>query len=180
MGADPAAAIERLAARLGQRLIVQIREKDLGGAALLEFAARAADVCRGHGAEVIINHRLDVARVLDVGVQLPESAVTVADARRLLGTSATIGASRHDRDGVTRALADGASHATLAPIFATPGKGPALGIDILRGCPPRTFALGGIGPEHVAEVRGLSIAGVAAIRAAWDDRWAALADAIVF
>ncbi len=74
---------------------VQIRERDLEGAALLAHAeeinraARQAAAQRGGHVEIFVNRRIDIALVLGAnGVQLGFDAVDPQTARRLLGTDA--------------------------------------------------------------------------------------------
>lgn len=151
---------------------VHLREKDLGGAALLALARPLVAACRRHGQRCLVNDRLDVAVAAGAdGVHLPGAGIAPADARRWLGPEALIGASCHGAEDVARARAGGASFATFGPIYDTPSKrayGPPIGVAALRsavalGLP--LVALGGVTPARVAEVRAAGAHGVAAIRA---------------
>jgi thiamine-phosphate pyrophosphorylase len=151
---------------------VHLREKDLGGRALLDLARALAAVCRAGGHVLLVNDRLDVALAAGAdGVHLPSAGVPPADARRLLGPAALVGVSCHSPDDVRRARDGGASFATLSPLFDTPSKrayGPPLGLGPLRaaaalGLP--LVGLGGIAAARAGEVRAAGAAGVAAIRA---------------
>jgi thiamine-phosphate pyrophosphorylase len=169
-----------LAARAGAALeglppgtcAVHLREKDLGGRALLDLARALALACRARGQLLLVNDRLDVALAAGAdGVHLPSAGVPPADARRLLGPGALVGVSCHSADDVRRARDGGASFATFSPLFDTPSKrafGPPLGLEPLRaaaalGVP--LVGLGGIDAARAAEVRAAGAAGVAAIRA---------------
>ena len=78
----------------------------------------------GHGKVVA-----DVALACGAaGVHLRGNAVAPSRIRAIVPDSFLIGVSCHTVDEVRRAENEGASFAVLAPIFATPGKGPALGI----------------------------------------------------
>ncbi len=167
--------------------IVQVREKDLGGAALLALL-RAA---QGAAPEqiVIVNDRLDLAlAVAAAGVHLPEDGLDIATARAVIAAAdgptpcadaATmlVGCSRHDVDAATAAAAAGADLVHLGPIWSTPSKagfGAPLGLDALMaarariGDRARLIAVGGIdGPERAATARAAGAAAVAVVRAVW-------------
>ncbi len=170
---DPAArAAAALAGIPPGRVAVHLREKDLGGAALLSLARALAAACHARGQLLLVNDRLDVALAAGAdGVHLPSSGVPPRDARRLVGDAAIVGVSCHSADDVRRARDGGASYATFGPVYETPSKrryGPPPGIAALReaarlGLP--LVALGGVAPERVAEARAAGAAGVAAIRA---------------
>ena len=102
------------AARAGADL-VQVREKDLDGGALLAFVRAVMAT----GVRVIVNDRVDVALATGAyGVHLPERGLAIADARALGATF--VGVSRHTLDGVREA-------ADAMPIYPsvrlrTPGK----------------------------------------------------------
>jgi thiamine-phosphate pyrophosphorylase len=164
------------------RVAVQLRAKQSGSAELLELARALRMPTRERGALLLINDRVDIAKLVDAdGVQLPERGLPVAEARRLLGTSALIGVSCHGTEGLALALASGASFATLSPVFATAGKGEPLGVArfaALSGeIPLPIYALGGIKPEHLPTLRAAGASGVAVISAVFaaDDRAAAVA-----
>ena len=107
------------AARVGADL-VQVREKDLDGGALLAFVRAVMAT----GVRVVVNDRVDVALAAGAyGVHLPERGLSIADARALGATF--IGVSRHTLDGVREAV--DADLIQLGPIWRTPGKGEPLG-----------------------------------------------------
>jgi thiamine-phosphate pyrophosphorylase len=136
---------------------VQIRERDLEGAALLahaaeiDRAARKAAAQRGGCVEIFVNRRIDIALALAAdGVQLGFDAVDPKTARRLLGIGAQtepnvktseanvktsgsrlkIGISAHHPDEIRTAPPE-VDCAQLAPIFqplSKPHAGPTLGV----------------------------------------------------
>jgi thiamine-phosphate pyrophosphorylase len=150
---------------------VQVRERELEGAALLAHAeaiaeaARAGARARGGRARVIVNRRADVALALGAdGVHLGFDAMDPAAARRLLGPDALVGVSCHAADEVRAAR--GASYAQLAPIFAPLSKRasrPPLGLAELGraagGVP--VLAQGGIEAERAGAAVAAGAAGVA-------------------
>ncbi len=160
---------------------VQVREKDLGGAALMTLVRAALAAARPRGVPVIVNDRLDEARAAGAdGVHLPEHGLDVATARRLLAAG-EIGASVHGVDDAVRAAAAGASLIQLGPIWATPSKaglGSPLGLAArtaarraldAAGLPAaRLVAGGGIdGAARAAAARAAGADAVAVIRAVW-------------
>jgi thiamine-phosphate pyrophosphorylase len=170
---DLAARVEAVLAGIPPgRVAVHLREKDLGGAALLALAREVAGACRARGQLLLVNDRLDVALAAGAdGVHLPSAGVPPAEARRLLGPAALVGVSCHSAADVARARDGGAGYATFGPLYDTPSKrpfGPPLGLSALRdaarlGLP--LVGLGGVTPERAREVRAAGAAGVAVIRA---------------
>ena len=81
-----------------------------------------------------------------------------------------VGFSAHSPKEVREALCNGASYATLSPIFATPHKGTPIGIESLRALDSharaRTFGLGGIDtPSKLAQLVQIeNLYGFASIR----------------
>ncbi len=151
---------------------VHLREKDLGGAALLALARELLPVCRARGALLLVNDRLDVAMAAGAdGAHLPAAGIPPGEARRLLGPGALLGVSCHGVDDVARALAGGADYATFSPVWDTPSKrayGAPVGLDALAraarlGLP--LVALGGVEPGNAAQAFAAGAAGVVAIRA---------------
>lgn len=142
-------------------VLVQIREKDLDGARLLELISAARRYTR-----VIVNDRIDIAVAAEaIAVHLPEDGLSVAEARAQF--PGVIGVSRHAPDADT-----GADLLHLGPIWETPSKPgmTPLGTAVL-GAPHGTtklVAIGGIDtPERAREAVIAGADAVAVIRAAW-------------
>lgn len=147
---------------------IQLRDRSLGGAALLEAVDRARAAARGsrRPVRVIVNRRADVARAASAdGVHLGFDALPAARARSLLGPDAWIGISLHDPDAVAGAGA--ASYVHLAPIFAPLSKASErrpLGLAALRAACGRkvpVLAQGGIEPANARSAVAAGAAGVA-------------------
>jgi thiamine-phosphate pyrophosphorylase len=152
---------------------VQIRERDLEGAALLEHAEDIATAARRAAEErngriaIIVNRRADVALALNAnGIQLGFDAMDATTARHLLGTDAQIGVSTHSPDEIAK-LPREASYAQLAPIFPPLSKrrdGPYLGVEAIaaaarHGIP--ILAQGGVTANNAASLIAAGAAGVA-------------------
>jgi thiamine-phosphate pyrophosphorylase len=158
-------ALRGQAARPG-RVALQLRSKQLPAdqRARLGLALRA--LCSEHGAAFLVNADLQLARALAAdGVQLPERGPSIADARAVL-PAGLVGASRHDAAGVRAAT--GASFVLLGPVFAVPGKGPALGLDDFAALaalsPVPVIALGGIDAHNARAVLAAGARALAVMR----------------
>jgi thiamine-phosphate diphosphorylase len=150
---------------------VQLRERELDGAALTALAREVRDAARegarrsGRPVRVLVNRRCDVALAVEAdGVHLGFDAVSPADARRLLGDAAWIGASCHAPEEV--AAAEGADYAHLAPIFdplSKPATRPALGTRALAGAAGGrpVLAQGGVTADNAGACLAAGAAGVA-------------------
>lgn len=124
----------------------------LAGAGLRALSAGRADLCWAGGA---------------AGVHLSSDDISVAEVRRLLGFRALVGRSTHCLGEVAAAAEEGADYVVFGPVWPTPGKGPALGIQSLReasqlGVP--VLALGGVDAQRVADAAAAGAWGVAGIR----------------
>ena len=151
--------------------MVQVREKDLPGGALLTLAQELREATRGR-ALLTINERADVALACEAdGVQLGEEALPVEEARRLLGEDALIGRSVHSVAGAVEAEAAGADFLLVGPIFATPshpeslGAGTALLEQVRRAVAVPFLAIGGVDASNIEEVARAGASGAAVVRA---------------
>jgi thiamine-phosphate diphosphorylase len=118
---------------------------------------------------VIISSRCDVALASGAaGVNLPESDISVADARLLLGRR-LVGRSVHSIAGAKLAESDGADFVIFGPVWASashPGATPAglVALELVtRVIRIPVLAIGGVTEERIAEVHGAGAAGYAAI-----------------
>ena len=152
---------------------VQLREKDLGGRALLELARDVKRLCDRYGAELFVNDRVDVALAADVaGVHLAANSMPVKVARELLGPDRKIGVSTHSPAEVRTASDAGADFVLFGPVYATSSKlpfGDPQGPASLKAATECTslpvFAIGGIEQRHLPEIKAHGAARIALISA---------------
>jgi thiamine-phosphate pyrophosphorylase len=152
---------------------VQLREKDLGGAALFHLAEALKRVCARHRARLFINDRIDVALAVDAdGVQLGGASMPIGAARELLGGDKLIGASIHSLHEAQQAVREGADFVLFGPVYFTPSKaayGAPQGIDRLKEVVEKisipVYAIGGITSGNVGEIKKIGARGVALIAA---------------
>ena len=171
-----AAADDRLveavgdAARAGVHL-VQLRERDLEGGALLRLAVRCLDAVRGTAARVLVNDRADVAVAAGAhGVHLPGHGLPARRLRPHLPPRFLIGRSVHDAAEAVRAAADGGlDYLVFGTVFETASKPGAriAGVEELRtaaaSVPLPVLAIGGVTADRWPEVAAAGAAGVAGI-----------------
>lgn len=154
--------------------IVQLREKDLDGGALLARADALRALCDRRGARLVVNDRVDVARIAGAdGVHLPASGLSVAEARALLPSGALVGRSAHS--SAELGVAEDADYVVFGPVFDTPSKrafGAPQGLEGLRRAVAETaaplVAIGGLDAEHAEAIAAAGAAGIAAISALLD------------
>jgi thiamine-phosphate pyrophosphorylase len=149
--------------------LVQVRERDLQAAPLVELVGQIVTITRGSATRVVVNDRLDVAIAAGAdGVHLRQDSVAVAEARRLAPTLFVIGRSVHNLDE-TRAAA-GADYLVAGTVFHTtskPGVVSVLGTEGLRrivaASTSPVLAIGGITLDRLDAVASVGAAGIAAI-----------------
>lgn len=170
LGIDPFLARLDAALQAGLRLI-QVRDKSLPEAQRVELARETVRRAHAHGARVLVNGSLELARAVGAdGVHLDASAMARLDARP---DCAWVGASCHDGAELARAAALGADFALLSPVLPTlthPGA-PTLGWDAFAALAAASsipvYGLGGLARDdvHLAQAHGAH--GVALLRGAW-------------
>ena len=168
--AGVAAAAGR-AARAGVTLI-QIRERSLEAASLLDLAGRVRRAIDGTPARMLINDRVDVALGVGAdGVHLPASAPGCARVREIVPESFLIGRSVHSQaEAVAVADSGGCDYLVFGTVFPSrskPSDHPVAGLDTLarvcRSVSLPVLAIGGITTDRIAEVAEAGAAGIAAI-----------------
>ena len=150
--------------------LVQIREKRLSARLLFELTMRAAAMARGSRTRLLVNDRADIALAAGAdGVHLTSQSVLPEAIRKYFPAEFVIGVSTHSPGELGLAAKGGADFAVFGPVFESPGKTPALGLNALREA-VSTFpdfpvlALGGIEGSNCKEVIEHRAAGFAAIR----------------
>ena len=171
-GGRPLTEVVRRSLEGGVRA-VQLREKDLSGAALYRLAAELRCLTSEFDARLIINDRLDIALAAGAdGVHIGAGSLPVAAVRRVLGQGKIVGYSAHCIDEALRAQDDGADFVTFGPLYPTPSKavyGEPCGVEKLAEASSAlnipVIALGGISPANITEALSANVQGVAVISA---------------
>jgi thiamine-phosphate pyrophosphorylase len=148
---------------------VQLRDHgDSTDDELAPLAAELRAITAAHGALLIVNRRLALARrVAADGFHAPASELAAAAGFPWRSAPA------HTDDELVRALGAGATAVLVSPIFETPGKGPPRGVGALRAArheaPGATLvALGGVDETNAPLCRAAGADAVAVIRALLD------------
>lgn len=152
--------------------VVQLRQKHLPRARVLELACALAQACARAGALFIVNDHLDVALLSGAdGVHLGPDDLSVAAARRVAGPDLIVGASASTPASAREEERDGADYLGSGPAYATPLKaqkqviGPAGVAAVSKAVAIPVFAIGGIERWRLPELRAAGIQRVCAIRA---------------
>jgi thiamine-phosphate pyrophosphorylase len=150
--------------------IVQIREKRLTAKQVFEITRIAVAIASQSSTLILVNERFDIAIAAGAdGVHLPSDSIIPTDIRRVVPPGFMIGVSTHSADEVLKARNAGADFALFGPVFSTPGKPGAVGLEELRracetAAPFPVLALGGIDGSNADAAIDAGAAGVAAIR----------------
>ncbi len=162
--------------------IVQLREQHKETAALaattpasdgtvLEIAKALIPHCKKHGAKLLINRRVDLAKQADCdGVHVGKGSPSVEEIRRELGGNAIVGYSAHSIEELKDLKKRGFDYALLSPIYrplSKSSKFKPLGLKVLQeaveSSPVPVIALGGISAETATSCMQAGAEGVAMI-----------------
>jgi thiamine-phosphate pyrophosphorylase len=156
----------------GGATFIQIRAKQMASGPFLRLAERLVTAARAVNARVIVNDRVDVARLSGAaGVHLGQDDVPVDVARDMLGPNAIIGYSTHSADQVSAALQLPLTYIAVGPVFGTRSKETgyeAVGLELVTeaarvaGALP-VVAIGGITLETAPSVLAAGATSVAVI-----------------
>ncbi len=173
-GGAPAAVLDLVSAAIaGGVRCVQVRSKDCPDGERYELAAAVVALCHEAGATCLVNDRVDIALAAAAdGAHVGEEDMPVAQARRLLGPLAVLGASSRDAQVAARAVAAGASYVGVGPCYPTASKVglPApIGVEgmaaVVAAVDVPVIAIGGIDVHRAAELVAAGAYGVAVIAA---------------
>ncbi len=175
-GGDEVAARRDLVARVGAAAragvhLIQVRERDLDGRALVELVRACLSAVRATSTRVLVNDRVDVALAAGAhGVHLRANSMPGGRARAVAPPGFLIGRSVHSVDDVRAVAVDaGADYVVFGTVWPTPskpGRSPA-GLTALaeavRASSLPVLAVGGVTEIRVGDVARAGAAGVAAI-----------------
>jgi len=149
-----------------------LRAKHLDSGAFLDLCDASVAAGRACGATIIVNDRVDLARLSGAaGAHIGQEDLPPAAARDLLGAAAIIGYSTHSLDQIEAAVREPVSYIAVGPVFGTRSKDTgydAVGLDLVRwavrsaGKVP-VVAIGGITLDTAMSVLDAGAASVAVI-----------------
>lgn len=169
-GWHPAALAQAYLA--GGATLLQVRAKDMASAPLLALCQRIVALARPHGAVVIVNDRVDVAKLAGAaGVHVGQDDLAPADARAILGPDAIVGFSTHTLAQVEQGVREPVSYLAVGPVFGTTTKDTGyaeVGLDLVAAaaraagaCP--IVSIGGITLDNAPSVLAAGATAVAVI-----------------
>jgi len=171
--ADDDAWLDRLRGALRNGVArVQVRLPGVDAARRRALVTAAAMDCARAGAELLVNGDAALAQDLGLGLHLPAAQLRGL-AERPVAAEVPLAASCHDAGELRLAEAIGCDFAVVGPVRATPTHPGAPGIgwaafEALRehvSLP--VYAIGGLGPDDIAQARSHGAQGIAAIRGLW-------------
>lgn len=152
--------------------LVQYRRKNLPDGEMLRDLKQLRQLCDRYQALMIVNDRVDLALVSQAdGVHLGQTDLPVAQARHLLGSQRLIGLSTTNAEELAQALNSDVDYIGVGPVYPTPTKAekPPAGLEYVRLAAEKAhlpwFAIGGIDPHNLPEVRRAGATRVAVVRA---------------
>jgi thiamine-phosphate pyrophosphorylase len=148
---------------------IQVREKNLQDAALLDRVREVIAIARPFGVSVIVNDRVDIALAAGAdGVHVGQGDLSVRQVRQIAGRNLLVGVSTHDLIEARDAVEAGADYCGVGAMFSStikPEREPS-GMKFLREFVahyPSTphLAIGGITLDNIAHVRKAGAQGIA-------------------
>lgn len=162
------------AAIRGGATVLQLRDKSNDIQRFYADARALRELTRAAGIPFIVNDRVDIGMAVDAdGVHVGEDDLPVAATRQIVGTEKIIGASAGSIEAAEAAIAAGADHLGVGPVYearATKADaGPPLGLTLVRDVAARSpipiVGIGGITAASADAVIAAGAAGVAVISA---------------
>jgi thiamine-phosphate pyrophosphorylase len=161
------------AAVAGGATIVQLRDKMADTRQMIETGRALQRVLTGSNALLIVNDDVEAAIALNAdGLHIGQDDLAAIEARNKIGPDMILGLSVETLElaaAVDPAIVD---YAGIGPVFATatkPDHKQPIGLtglaDLVRACPVRSVAIGGLKAEHVGPVLATGAEGLAIVSA---------------
>ena len=137
----------------GGARVLQIRAKQLPSGSFLDLCDAVVAAAAPYGAMVIVNDRVDLARLSGAaGAHVGQDDLPVAAARAQLGPDAIVGTSTHTLAQIDLAVGEAVTYVAVGPVFGTRTKDTgynAVGLELVSAAARRAagmpiVAIGGI------------------------------------
>ncbi|MBY5930571.1 Nudix family hydrolase [Halomonas sp. DP8Y7-3] len=176
---DEEADEEVFSARLERALVedavrlVQLRAKTLDTDAYVARAERALELCRRHGARLMLNGEPELLDRVDAdGIHLTSERLMGLE-RRPIAEGKWLSASTHDKAQLDQAHVIGCDFVTLSPLRTTPSHPEVAPIgwhdfqQLVERAGMPVYALGGMTRHDANHARAVGAQGIASIRDFW-------------
>ncbi len=147
------------AAISGGAAVLQLREKELGDAELLNRARWLRELTARRKVLMAVNDRADIARLAGADiVHVGQDDLPVAEVRRAAGAGVLVGKSTHTPEQLESAAVEEPDYLSVGPIFASSTKPQShvAGLELLARAREQTqlplVGIGGITSENAAAV----------------------------
>ncbi|SCF16120.1 thiamine phosphate synthase [Micromonospora mirobrigensis] len=173
-GRNPLAVLRAALPVARSELVVQVRVEDTAtDRQAYDLARRAVTLCAAYGATCLVNDRLHVALAVGAaGGHVGAHDLPVGAARRVLGSTAVLGATAREPATAAAAVAAGASYLGVGPCHLTSTKtglpdpiGPAGLRAVAEAVAVPVIAIGGVTVAAVPGLRAAGAYGVAVVGA---------------
>ena len=170
----PRGVVETVRAAIeGGATLVQLRDPDAHGRALVEVVRALLALLRPRGIPLLVNDRVDVALAAGAdGVHVGQSDMAPADVRRLIGPEPILGLSVGTLTEFAASDLSGVDYLGVGPVFITGTKidaGAAIGVDGVAAIRAHTnlpiVAIGGIDASRAAACIAAGADGAAVVSA---------------
>lgn len=152
--------------------LLQLREKHLDGAAILEEAKEIKKLCDRYQVPLIINDDVDIALAADAdGVHVGQHDMEAGEVRAKLGPDKIIGVSAQTVEQALLAERNGADYLGVGAVFPTGTKLDASDVSydtlkaICGAVKIPVVAIGGISGDNATRLAGSGISGIAVVSA---------------
>lgn len=152
---------------------VQLRDKFASDRDLVEQARRLLDVLKPLGIPLIVNDRVEVARIVGAqGIHVGREDVPVREVRQSVGSEMWIGFSVETPDAASKVDPTWVNYAGVGPVFSTgtkpdalPPVGPKGLKQLVASLPVPAIAIGGIDAGNAGQLNDTGVQGIAVISA---------------
>ncbi len=152
--------------------LLQLREKEKSTREYIELAEKVHEIAKRYHVPLIIDDRVDVALAMDAeGVHVGAADMSVATARKVMGTDKIVGATAKTVPWAKEAYEQGADYLGVGAIYPTTTKVKTILTstdtlrDICHAVPIPANAIGGLNKENIDILTGIPIAGICVVSA---------------
>lgn len=153
--------------------LLQFRAKNLSEDDHFDLARGVREICRQHGAILILNGPIELAQEAGCdGVHLNSDTLMSLE-ERPASRPFLISAACHDAEQLDQAARIGADFVTLSPVLQTGTHPDAMPLgwtrfaELVQGSHVPVFALGGMRAEMLGQAKDAGAYGIAAISGTW-------------